>query len=252
MPGDENGQGGFSGYITDAITGNTVGNVKLQVRAGVNSPDSNDVLLELSTNSSGYYEYNPKDFFGIKRGLPSGQYTVTMSKSGYIKSSFNIIVKEDEVVRNQNGTISPILKDDEYRIVLRWGSSPSDLDSHYNAIGEADHVYYSHKSGKTSSLDVDDTSSYGPETITVTGFSSLTQGFVYSVHNYSDKGSTSSTRLSNSDAYVTVYYGSYRPVVFHVPVGYTGTVWNVFKVNSSGEIEAINTFDNCSDPGNVG
>lgn len=252
VPGDENGQGGFSGYITDAITGNTVGNVKLQVRAGVNSPDSNDVLLELSTNSSGYYEYNPKDFFGIKRGLPSGQYTVTMSKSGYIKSSFNIIVKEDEVVRNQNGTISPILKDDEYRIVLRWGSSPSDLDSHYNAIGEADHVYYSHKSGKTSSLDVDDTSSYGPETITVTGFSSLTQGFVYSVHNYSDKGSTSSTRLSNSDAYVTVYHGSYRPVVFHVPVGYTGTVWNVFKVNSSGEIEAINTFDNCSDPGNVG
>lgn len=252
VAGDENGQGGFSGYITDAITGNAVQNVKLQIRAGANSPDTNDILLTLSTDSRGYYSYKPKDIFGIKRGLTSGMYTVTAIKDGYITSSFNIVVKEDEDVDNQNGTISPVLKDKEYRIVLRWGSRPSDLDSHYNAIAEADHVYYSHKSGMAANLDVDDTSSYGPETITVTNFDALTNGFVYSVHNYSNRSESSSQALSESDAYVTVYHGKYEPVVFHVPVGYVGTVWNVFKVNSEGNIEAINTFENCSDPSNVG
>ena len=252
VAGDENGQGGFSGYITDAITGKAVQNVKLQIRAGANSPDTNDILLTLSTDSGGYYSYKPKDIFGIKRGLTSGMYTVTAIKDGYITSSFNIVVKEDEDVDNQNGTISPVLKDKEYRIVLRWGSRPSDLDSHYNAIAEADHVYYSNKRGKAANLDVDDTSSYGPETITVTDFDSLSNGFVYSVHNYSNKSESSSQALSESDAYVTVYHGKYEPVVFHVPVGYVGTVWNVFKVNSEGNIEAINTFENCSDSSNVG
>lgn len=37
-------------------------------------------------------------------------YTVTAIKDGYITSSFNIVVKEDEDVDNQNGTISPVLK----------------------------------------------------------------------------------------------------------------------------------------------
>ena len=81
---------------------------------------------------------------------------------------------------------------------------------------------------------------------------SLSNGFVYSVHNYSNKSESSSQALSESDAYVTVYHGKYEPVVFHVPVGYVGTVWNVFKVNSEGNIEAINTFENCSDSSNVG
>lgn len=252
VPGDENGKGGFSGYITDAITGNAVSNVKIQIRAGANSPDTNDILLELKTDSNGYYYYKPKEFFNIKRGLDSGMYTVTASKDGYITSSFNIVVKSDEDVDGQNGTISPVLKDKEYRIVLRWGSSPSDLDSHYNAIAEDDHIYYSHKSGTTANLDVDDTSSYGPETITVTDFDKLSDGFVYSVHDYSNRSSSSSERLSQSDAYVTIYYGKYAPVVFHVPGGCTGTVWNVFKVNKDGNIEALNTFENCSDPSNVG
>lgn len=252
VPGSDKGKGGFSGYITDALTGNAVGNVKLDVREGANSPDTNDILISLTTNSSGYYEYNPDSFFGINRGLPSGQYTITASKGGYITTSFNIIVKEDEVVENQNGTISPELDEDEFRIVLRWGSNPSDLDSHYNAIGEEDHVYYSRKSGTTANLDVDDTSSYGPETITVTGFTSLSKGFVYSVHDYTNKSSESSMALANSGAYVTIYHADESPVIFHVPVGHTGTVWNVFRVDTSGNIEALNIFDNCSSPENVG
>lgn len=252
VPGDDNGKGGFGGYITDALTGKAVGDVILDVREGANSPDTNDILLTLKTDSAGHYIYNPDSFFGIKRGLPSGQYTITAQKEGYITTSFNIIVKDDELVEGQNATISPVLEENEFRIVLRWGRSPSDLDSHYNAIGESDHVYYSNKTGSTANLDVDDTSSYGPETITVTKFSSLTSGFVYSVHDYSNRNSSSSSALSNSGACVTVYHGDNSPVIFYVPVGYVGTVWNVFRVDDSGNIEALNTFENCSSPENVG
>ena len=251
VPGEGNGKGGFSGSITDAVTGDPVDGVKLQIRAGANSPDTGDILIELRTDENGYYEYKPSSFFGIKRGLSAGQYTVTMTKSGYIKSSFNIVVKDDEDVDGQNATISPGLSEDEYRIVLRWGANPSDLDSHYNAVGLDDHIYYSYKDGSTANLDVDDTSSYGPETVTVTDFSA-TSGFVYSVHDYSNRGSDSSTALSNSGAYITVYHGQDSPIIYNVPVGVTGTVWNVFRVTSTGRIEAINSFENIEDPGNVG
>lgn len=76
---------------------------------------------------------------------------------------------------DQDGVITPVLSDDEYRIVLTWSSTPSDLDSHLSgplSTGERFHVYYSDMSafdnGETvATLDLDDTSSYGPETITL-------------------------------------------------------------------------------------
>ena len=76
---------------------------------------------------------------------------------------------------DQDGVITPVLSDDEYRIVLTWSSTPSDLDSHLSgplSTGERFHVYYSDMSafdnGQTvATLDLDDTSSYGPETITL-------------------------------------------------------------------------------------
>ncbi|MBA4382487.1 MAG: hypothetical protein C0406_07975, partial [Sideroxydans sp.] len=57
---------------------------------------------------------------------------------------------------------------DGMRIVLNWGELPSDLDSHL--IFPSNHIYFNSKTGSTSSdakLDVDDTTSYGPETITI-------------------------------------------------------------------------------------
>ena len=40
----------------------------------------------------------------------------------------NIIVHSTDP-QQQNLTISPVLPEDQIRIVLRWGESPSDLDS---------------------------------------------------------------------------------------------------------------------------
>jgi hypothetical protein len=56
-----------------------------------------------------------------------------------------------------------------YRIELSWGAEPRDLDSHlWDAQDPANHIYYSCKTCiPGASLDLDDTSGYGPENIRI-------------------------------------------------------------------------------------
>lgn len=245
VAGDCNARGGFSGQITDALSGDPVSGVTLKLRSGWNAPDEIDVIKTLTTNEYGGFLYDTTNVFGITWGLKSGCYSLTASKDDYAKMRFNIIVLPNEVTEDQNATMSPVLSDDEYRIVLRWGETPRDLDSHYNAIttsGYREHVYYSNMEEETANLDWDDTTSYGPETITVTGFNQLKNGFTYSVHDFTNEGYDYCTELSYSGAYVTLLHGSEEPRVYHVPVGRDGTVWNVFSINRDGTITDLNTF----------
>ncbi len=94
------------------------------------------------------------------------------------------------------------------------------------------HVYYASKTyynnGKLiCMLDLDDTSSYGPETTTL--YNSPTGIYTFYVHNYSGE-----SILSTSEAYVRVYLGgnSYPAYTFNVPND-SGMDWNVFKYNSA-------------------
>lgn len=75
-------------------------------------------------------------------------------------------------------------------IKLTWGERPSDLDSHlWTPSGT--HVYFSSQGQLAAepfaNLDVDDTSSYGPEVITLTRL--MVGTYRYAVHNYSGFGS---------------------------------------------------------------
>lgn len=140
-------------------------------------------------------------------------------------------------------------------IVLRWGETPSDLDSHLVANqsdGSSYHVYYSNKnpSPAYANLDVDDTSSYGPETVTITSFSSL-YNIKYAVHDYTNRGSSSSTALANSGATVDVYKGSQLLRSFSVPTNKEGTEWDVFAFDANGNIVVTNSMTYCSDPASV-
>ena len=131
------------------------------------------------------------------------------------------------------------------RIVLRWGYTPSDLDSHLYITnnGSSYHVYYGRKepSGSQANLDVDDTSSYGPETVTVVDI--FEKGiYTYGVHNYSNNSSSTSTALANSGATVEVYFGEVLYGTYSVPSG-AGTYWNVFTYNAyTGEFTVNNTI----------
>ncbi len=77
-----------------------------------------------------------------------------------------------------------------YRIELTWGLEPRDLDSHlYSANGE--HMYYGNREITGANLDVDDTTSFGPEN---TRISFLVDGdadhYEYKVYLWSGDDST--------------------------------------------------------------
>ncbi|OVE60196.1 tetratricopeptide repeat protein [Chryseobacterium mucoviscidosis] len=139
--------------------------------------------------------------------------------------------------------LSPVMEDlDGMRIVLSWGKSPSDLDSHLSYPNN--HICYYHKEGTNANLDVDDTDSFGPETITIEK-RAQNKKYIYAVHDYSDKNRMDNDNLSNiSNAKVYVYIGNTLIKSYDVPKYKKGTVWVVFMIDESGNIIDINNFEN--------
>jgi hypothetical protein len=136
--------------------------------------------------------------------------------------------------------ISPVMKNlDGMRIVLNWGAVPKDLDSHLLFPGN--HVYFTQMTGTDALLDVDDTTSYGPETITVSRKHDG-ERYVYAVHNYSDGDNPDSDRLAKSAAKVFVYVGQTLIRTYYVPVNAKGNLWTVFAVTEAGEFQDINAI----------
>ena len=125
------------------------------------------------------------------------------------------------------------------RIVLSWGAWPEDLDSHLftpydSSLGdEGYHIFYSNQTDAAGdNLDVDDTTSYGPETITIPV---VKDGlYKYYVVDYSNcsHGSPTSFDMSNSGAVVNVYTSSGLVATFHVPTGQSGVIWEVFEIRN--------------------
>ena len=249
------GEGGFHGVIRDATNNNPIPDVTLSLYKGWNNPaEPGTYLKKWTTNSNGEFRYDTVTLFGKVHGLPSGNYTLTASKDGYSDTSYNIVVYPGTTDENPaiNETMSPAMNDGYYRIVLTWGATPSDLDSHLVAdtdTGSDIHVYFGDMdpSPNYANLDVDDTSSYGPETTTVTNFDGLSS-IRYAVHDYTNRGSTSSTALSYSNAVVRLFKGSQLLRTFQVPTGYGGTEWDMFELDSNGRITTINTMTYADDP----
>jgi hypothetical protein len=147
--------------------------------------------------------------------------------------------------------ISPVMTNlDGMRIVLDWGSSPNDLDSHL--YYQNNHVFYEDKKGDLSNLDVDDTDGYGPETITIVKKKSGKK-YLYAVHNYTDGGVKGNSSLSlRSRAKVFVYIGSTLVRTFTPPQGKIGNTWVVFGIGDNGEFYDINKFADFSSHDQVG
>lgn len=140
--------------------------------------------------------------------------------------------------------LSPRMKGlDSMRVVLGWGSSPSDLDSHM--VYPGNHIFFDHKLGDNGNLDVDDIDSYGPETITLTRRENG-KPYIYAVHDYSDKYEPDTKNLSRSGAKVFVYVGESLVRTYYVPKDQSGNLWTVFKVNENGAIEDVNSLKGVS------
>lgn len=232
VEGEEGQTGIATGKIKNALTGNGISDVQLSVRKGWNNASFGDVVSVVTTNEIGDYTLN----------LPFGNYTVYATKDGYISNTFNIIVQHG-TTSNQDGTVTPIISGDNYRIVLTWDENPRDLDSHVEGKlenGSSFHVYYGHKSQydgeiEVCNLDIDDTTSYGPETITLNTTSDAP--YYYYIKRYAGSGT-----VGTSGANINVYQGENLVATFNVPTDQgDGDYWNVFAI-VNGELIAKNTI----------
>ncbi|MCL5035815.1 MAG: carboxypeptidase regulatory-like domain-containing protein [Chloroflexi bacterium] len=240
------GPGDISGNIRNALNAQGVTGLTVDLRSGVNVT-TGTIIATTTTQAGGAYSFT---------NIDAGNYTAYISGTGFEPAHFSVVSIGGTATANQNGTVTPVLLPGQTRIVLIWGQTPSDLDSHLTGPsmeGGRFHVYYSAKTyisgGVTyAELDLDDTSSYGPETTTVY---TQTEGvYRFSVHDYSNKSSTSSYALSNSGAQVKIYRGGSEVGIFNVPNNTIGTLWTVFEMNGD-MITPVNTMTNQSSSGSV-
>ena len=135
--------------------------------------------------------------------------------------------------------ISPVMSSlDGMRIVLNWGANPRDLDSH--VVYPGNHVFFVQKKGADANLDVDNTTGFGPETITLTR-KHAGERYVYAVHDYTDGGNPQTDHLGKSGAKVFVYVGQTLVKTYYVPAG-NGNLWSVFAVTENGDFQDIDTL----------
>lgn len=223
--------------ITNGLNYTNVNDAKIVLREDWDNFDGELVTGEFNDPVTIYSDSDGKAYINIKKGM----YTAEISKNGFGTIFANISVADNYYTEIY---LAPKLNETDYRIVLTWGETPSDLDSHLvGAYGNRNfEVYYSSKEfGDAINLDIDDTSSFGPETITVY-YDSEFGRCEYYVHDFSNSSYSASTALSYSNAKVMVYKGQYLIGEYNVPVGYSGNCWHVFEI-VDGEIIPINVID---------
>ncbi|NQV18841.1 MAG: hypothetical protein HQ534_09895 [Armatimonadetes bacterium] len=173
-----------------------------------------------------------------------GKYDLFFSKEGFISAESSARMGIDETPREIICAMSPEVK--EFRIVLTWGSRPRDLDAHLSGpkpSGGNFHIWYRNriKIAGRDFLDRDDTSSYGPETITI--YKPAVGDYYYSVYDYSNKTKKRSQKLSRSNALVQVYGQNRLLATFSIPANLKGNCWHVFKIDKNHEIVPIDRVD---------
>lgn len=219
--------------VVDAKTARRIGNADVKLLL---TPDNSDDEIQQSQtddDGDGSVQFSH---------LLAGKGTVDVRVGEYIPLSSEVILRDFAPGENRilRAALTRKLKENEARIVLQWGAAPSDLDSHIygpvNARGRL-HVFYSHQTEGSVNLDVDQTSGYGPETITV---SPVQPGvwYQYMVHDFSNKGNPASNALPESQATVRIY-GKDSLETFSAHGTQSATVWHVldFRVGDAGKLE---------------
>ena len=218
----------LSASIVDATTGAPVLGAKVKLYAGYNT--FGEVIEEVATDNYGKASIDLEE---------SGTYTAQVSKDGYITEDFEVYIMSNLQQTQVTFNISPTISGGGIRFVLSWGGSPSDLDSYL--VGTAsdgsyvnvnyEHMTATNASGaKVAELDVDDTSAYGPETITVYDVSG---SYEFYVDDFTNSG-----MISSSGATVKIYIGSSLYTTVTIPAGIRDQ-WHVCTVNN-GEVTVTN------------
>jgi uncharacterized protein YfaP (DUF2135 family)/pimeloyl-ACP methyl ester carboxylesterase len=224
-------EGDMKVVVTDAVTGRSVSGYKVTAYNSVNNGvDNRDEQQTTATPTP------------TLTTLPKGSYRVEIEKAGYQTAKQVCDVKETQLVTCQINIVpTTSVSEGQLVSVLRWDVNPNDLDSHlikYNANGQQQyHIYYSNRNGGTDNLDVDDTTSYGPETVTINQLDP-TANYVYAIYHYGGSGSITTT----SQAQVSVLQNGKPVRIYKAPLTGEGRWWKVFEVQNG---QVIPCQSNC-------
>jgi len=218
---------GVSGKVLNAVDESPVANVSVTIsgQTGTTDTDGNYTILNVGTGNH--------DVAGASDGFCPFSAPLTIP-DGY----------EDEFF-TYNFAMSPMLEGEQIRMVLTWGATPQDLDSHLltpEIEGTTYHIYYpehlqgSYTEAPYAKLDLDDCDSFGPETITINQLFAGT--YTYYIKNYSG----GSSGLKNSDAVVQIYSGEPCTAnIIEVPTDTNGLFWYVCDIDgATGDITVVN------------
>ncbi len=203
--------GTLSGIISSATTGLPISGATVQV--GTRST---------TTSGTGAYTLTL---------VPAGLQSVQTSAPGYTSRTDSVTVVASTTTTFSTALV-PASSSGNIAIVLTWGATPLDLDSHL--VGPVlpsgrFHCYYAAPNPVPyAQLDIDDTDGFGPETIQVSTVSGnfIPGSYSYFVHNYSG-----SPAFNVSNGVVTVFQGGTQ-IAQYLVGGATGTptlaYWSVF------------------------
>ena len=218
---------GVSGKVLNAVDRSPIANVLVTISGQTGTTDT----------------YGNYTIFNVS----PGNYDVAGASDGFCPFSAPFTIPdgyEDESF-TYNFSMSPMLEGEQIRMVLNWGATPNDLDSHLltpEIEGSTYHIYYpdlsqgSYTEAPYAKLDTDDTNGYGPETITINQLFAGT--YTYYVKNFGG----SNSGLKNSNAVVQIYSGeSCASNIIEVPTDTNGLFWHVCNIDgTTGDITVVN------------
>ncbi len=194
-----------------------------------------------TANASGEFTIDP---------APEGDWTLSASLAGYVPASVPVTVVAGETTEKSIGLLAIGGGGDGVAVVLSWDSAPRDLDLHVSGpdgSGGRFHVaFYDLRPVAHASLDLDDVSSFGPETVTISpiaGGTYVPGDYHVWVHNFSgDAG------FGASGGVITLFAGGAQFAQYTVEdaAGDGGLgIWRVveFTVASDGTLSGITPLE---------
>ncbi|MEX1005542.1 MAG: carboxypeptidase-like regulatory domain-containing protein [Acidimicrobiia bacterium] len=237
------GAGVVSGQVVDATTGLSIAGATVAVIG---------TGISTVSDSGGNYTLT---------NVPAGTQTLEGSASGYFTATTSVAVIDGATV-NKVIALSPITTSD-ITAVLSWGAVPADLDLHASGPDGSGGRFHAAYFDKTPvghvELDVDDTSSFGPETMSfkihpVDG-TFVAGTYRVWVHDYTNRTSGSIPQWDDSAASVLLngLSGQIAEYLVDAAVAAKGGVivdedklWRVvqFDLDTAGTVSNIVVFQN--------
>jgi len=223
------------GYATDGKTGRRLSDVDIEL-------NFNGVRKTARTDAKGYYYIH---------SVKSGRNKVVGSKLEFITNDQEVSI-EDASIRLDIPLVKIKQTRDRLVVVLQWDAAPKDLDS--QLLTDKHHLYYKKLSsgfnsldaaGFNAKLDTDNTTGFGPETVTIKlkensreTFSG--QKYSYLVYKYSSERK----KLKDSNGKISIFSNGERIKEFRVDQvsDSDSRLWHGFDINPDGTIVEINDF----------